>query len=291
MSTEIENLKTSDWVYLLPSEPGLQDEIESFLYEAGSFNFFIDLLPNGVFHLHWVGLPEAHEPPFLHLVEKWKLTFLEKVERDAIDWIRTWRENTPPIELLPGLWINPHETLSETIPKNAHVLHIVPSFAFGTGHHFTTRSATTLLSKYLKKGDAALDLGCGTGVLSLVAWHLGASAVLSSDYDPFAVAKARETLDEHGYSQTEIILSNLLASIPTSRRYELVLANIQTEILVELFKDPKLEQLIKPETVFILSGIGHNTRPELENVLAVNHFQIIDELRDDTWNSLVVKRL
>ena len=119
------------------------------------------------------------------------LTFGETADKD---WINNWKQFFKPFRLDDTIIIKPTwETLSEQKDGDI-VVEIDPGTAFGTGSHETTRLCISQIKKYLKKGDALLDLGCGSGILSIIALKLGAEQVVGTDIDPNAIIATNENL-------------------------------------------------------------------------------------------------
>lgn len=191
-----------------------------------------------------------------------------------------------PCELCPGVWIDPQGKLPATAERM--VLHIPPSPAFGDGHHPSTRMAASLLLTMDLRGRRVLDLGCGTGVLGLIAHHRGASVVAFSDIDDGSVRTTRETCSLNGYPQANVFASDLLAAVPLEA-VEVVVANLYADLLLLVADDARLGQIL-PHGTLIVSGVAETKRPQVEAALVARGFTVQDERAEAWWNALRLTR-
>jgi ribosomal protein L11 methylase PrmA len=183
-----------------------------------------------------------------------------------------------PCELCPGVWIDPQGTMPSSAERL--VLHIPPSPAFGDGHHPSTRMAASLLMDLDLHGRRVFDLGCGTGVLGLIARHRGASAVGFSDIDEGSVRTTRETCALNGYPQAVVLASDLLAAVP-SESVDVVLANLYADLLLLVAQDARLQQIL-PRGTLIVSGVAQSKRPLVEVAFTALGFRV-GEAREEAW--------
>lgn len=166
------------------------------------------------------------------------------------DWIAIWKASVTPLRVTPRLMIVPSWQPYKAEPGERVVV-LDPGMAFGTGHHETTRMCLALLDQRLRRGDAVLDLGTGSGILAIAAARLGAGRVVASDIDPVA----REAAEEN-------VRANAVSSIITVMDgddawglgpYDLVMANLTAEDLRALL--PRIKEVLAPNGCAILSGI------------------------------------
>ena len=183
-----------------------------------------------------------------------------------------------PCELCPGVWIDPQGAMPSTAERL--VLHIPPSPAFGDGHHPSTRMAASLLMSMDLRGRRVFDLGCGTGVLGLIAHHRGASAVGFSDIDDGSVRTTRETCALNGYPQAVVLASDLLAAVP-SEPVDVVLANLYADLLLLVAEDERLQRIL-PRGTLIVSGVAQTKRPLVEAAFTALGFRVC-EAREEAW--------
>jgi len=182
-----------------------------------------------------------------------------------------------PSELCPGVWVDPHGRLT---PGYAPlVLRLPPSLAFGDGHHPTTRLAAHLLMQIDVSGKAVLDVGCGTGVLALIAARRGAATVLASDIDAAAVEATitAATLNGCAIDVRETGLLDGLTGVHT-----VLCANLYAELLLDLFAHTDLDARF-PAGDLVLSGIHVGKRPQVEAALTVIGAQVVEVVEEAWW--------
>jgi ribosomal protein L11 methyltransferase len=190
-----------------------------------------------------------------------------------------------PVELAPGWWIDPCGRLPAD--HRGTVLRMPPSTAFGDGHHPSTRMAAGRLAGMDLRGQRLLDLGTGSGVLALVAALRGA-AVAITDIDPSAVATADATLRAHGISNHKAATCDLLTGAPEGP-YDVVVANIYADLLVDLLADPRLRDL-HPAGTLILSGIAEARWPLVAAALGRAGYSVHEQACDAWWVCAVAVR-
>ena len=191
-----------------------------------------------------------------------------------------------PCQLCPGVWIDPQGTMSAK--TGDIILHIPPSPAFGDGHHPSTRMAAELLLTVDVAGKRVLDLGCGTGVLGLIAHKRGAAVVTFSDIDDGSVRSTVTCCELNGYPQAAVMASDLLQSIP-SEPVDVVVANLYADLLLLVADDQKLSAIL-PHGTLIISGVAQTKRPMVEQALHAIGFRTRDERGEAWWNALVLSR-
>ena len=157
------------------------------------------------------------------------------------DWINNWKKYFKPIPVGKRLLIRP---LWEEIedPGTRKVLNLEPGIAFGTGTHETTRLCLELIEKYLTPGIRFLDMGCGSGILSVAALLLGAENAVGVDIDPLAVKTAVENAKNNGVEDRFTgICGNLTEKV--TGKYQLVAANIVADVVISISHDaPKINK-------------------------------------------------
>ena len=191
-----------------------------------------------------------------------------------------------PCELCAGVWIDPQGLMSAK--DGQLVLHIPPSPAFGDGHHPSTKMCADLLMSMDVRGQRVLDLGCGTGVLGLIAHHRGAASVIFSDIDEDSVRTTRATCALNGYPNALVMSSDLLTDIPLNP-IDVMVANLYADPLISLAEDPRLP-LILPHGRLIASGIAQQKRPVVEAAFAAVGFTTQEVHSDAWWNALLLVR-
>lgn len=229
-------------------------------------------------------------------------------ETEDKDWINNWKEFFKPFRVDDTIVIKPTwETLSEVAPTDL-VIEIDPGTAFGTGSHETTKLCILNLKKYMKPGDTLLDLGCGSGILSIIGMKLGAKLAVATDIDENAVnasvenaevnqikvkrlEKTDTVLREEGL--IELLEGNVIDDAELRKNiglacYDVVVANILADIIIPLSK--VVGEFMKPDGLFISSGIINMKEEEVKAALDKNGFEIVELTKMGDWVSIVAKR-
>ena len=189
------------------------------------------------------------------------------------DWINNWKKYFKPIPVGNRLLVRPMWE-DEYEAGDRVVLHLEPGLAFGTGTHETTRLCMELLEKYVKPGDTMLDMGCGSGILSVAGLLLGAGSAVGVDIDALAVKTAVANAEiNHVGDKFTGICGNLADKVTGT--FDVVVANIVADFM-------------KPDTVYIMSGIIDTREDDVLACLA-DKFEIIDRKEEKGWVALAAK--
>ncbi|MDD6102903.1 MAG: 50S ribosomal protein L11 methyltransferase [Clostridiales bacterium] len=219
------------------------------------------------------------------------------------DWMNNWKEFFKPFRVDDKIVIKPTwEELSDKKDDDI-IIEIDPGSAFGTGAHETTKLCILALKKYLKAQDSVLDVGCGSGILSIVARKLGAGVILATDIDSNAVQVAREnslinniktSYDENivddetmTFMCGNIIDDNSFRNKVGKKKYDVVVANILADIIMPL--SDVIKDNLKDGGLFITSGILYTREEDVKNRLISNGFEIIDVIRMNDWVSIIAR--
>lgn len=225
------------------------------------------------------------------------------------DWMNNWKQFFKPIRLYDDIIIKPTwEELEDS--ENCIVVEIDPGIAFGTGSHETTKLCIGQLKKYLHKGETVFDVGCGSGILSIISSKLGAGFVHGMDIDAIAVEASIENARLNHLTENEIRFScgNLLDDnyigkgttfqltrdslketqhIEADMQYDIVVANILADVIIPL--SGVVRPFLKDGGYFITSGILDVKEADVKQALLQNGFEIVDVVSMNDWVSIVAK--
>lgn len=200
------------------------------------------------------------------------------------DWINNWRKYFKPIPVGEHLLVRPMWE-EEYDAGDRVVLHLEPGLAFGTGTHETTRLCMELLEKYIESGDTLLDMGCGSGILSVAGLLLGAENAVGVDIDALAVKTAIANAEVNGVADRFTGICGNLSEKVTGK-FDVVVANIVADIVILLTQDAP--RFMNPDTVYIMSGIIDTREDDVLACLAEN-FELIDRREEKGWVALAAK--
>lgn len=206
------------------------------------------------------------------------------------DFENSWKKYYKPIQLSKYLTIVPSwENYPQEQQKQHHVIiKIDPGMAFGTGTHPTTKLALEALEMTLRGGESVLDVGTGSGILSIAAKGFGAKSVKAYDLDKKATKIAKENILLNEYAKDiEIYENNLLVGV--NEQVDVIVANILAEILELLVADAYRN--LKNNGIFILSGIIESKKDGLVKKLEQSGFTIAQENRIKDWVSLICQKV
>lgn len=211
---------------------------------------------------------------------------------DDEDWENNWKIYYKPIEIGERLLIRPSWEQAEDTGRT--VLSLDPGMAFGTGSHHTTRMCLEFLEKTVKDGDDMIDLGCGSGILSIGALLLGAKQALAVDIDPIAekIAYENAAMNDIYNDRYTVLIGDVLSDAALQdrlceKKYDVVAANIVASVIIELTK--MVPRIIKPEGVYIMSGIIGDRLDEVLAALDENGFEVLEVREGDDWRAVMAR--
>ena len=213
-----------------------------------------------------------------------ELTLTASVVRDE-DWENNWKRFYKPMEIGERLLVVP--AWEDAPAAGRTVLRLNPGLTFGTGSHATTRLCLTFLEQQIRGGEAVLDLGCGSGILSLAALRLGAARAFACDIDEKCESVTRENAALNGIGRERFTVrigdalsdEALLAAIGGG--YDLLLANIVADVILALA--PQCRRFLRPGGRFLCSGVIETLSDEVEEGLLANGWTILEKRRDEGW--------
>ena len=177
------------------------------------------------------------------------------------------------------------------VPDGRVPFYLNPGLTFGTGSHASTQLCLEGVEAHTKAGDSVLDLGCGSGILSIAALVLGASHALAVDIDPKAVDVAYENAALNGIGKDrytvragDVLTDAALAAEISQQRYPLVLANIVADVIIPL--SAQVPNLLTDDGIFLCSGIIDTRAHEVEAALAQNGLKVTRKREKNGWVAL-----
>jgi len=220
---------------------------------------------------------------------------IEESETEDKDWINNWKQYFKPFTvediLIKPTW--------EPVPEEDQdklLIQIDPGTAFGTGMHETTQLCIRQLRKYITAGMELLDVGTGSGILSIIGLKLGAKHAFGTDLDVNAISAAHENMEANGISskQFTIRIGNIMEEKALQQeigfeKYDIVVANILADIIISLQKS--IANYMKPGGLFITSGILDSKRQAVEEAFRQNpDLEIIETDFQGEWVSITARR-
>ncbi|MDU7165407.1 50S ribosomal protein L11 methyltransferase [Finegoldia magna] len=201
-------------------------------------------------------------------------------EIEDMDWANEWKKYYEPFYigniLIKPSWID--------IDESDHkVVEINPGMAFGTGLHETTNLCIEQLQELNLIDKIVLDIGCGSGILSVVSSKLGAKEVFATDIDPLAIKATLENANLNRISNINAVKGSLLDNV--DKKYDVVVANILLNVLDILI--PDLPKALKKDGVFICSGLINSQRDNIVNTLEKNNLEIVEVSEKGEWISII----
>ena len=208
------------------------------------------------------------------------------------DWENNWKQYYKPMEIGQRLLVIPQ--WEEVDPGERVPLILDPGLTFGTGSHATTRLCLTALEKTVAQGDRVLDLGCGSGILSIAALRLGASQALAVDIDDkcLDVAYENAALNGIGKDRYTVRVGDVLSDGSLRREleggYDIVVANIVADVIIALA--PLVPSMLRPGGTFLCSGIIDDRAEEVRAALEEAGWTVLETQSADGWFAYTCRR-
>lgn len=220
---------------------------------------------------------------------------IEKSTTEDIDWVNNWKKYFKSFTV-GDFFIKPTWEEIDDAHKNMQMIEIDPGTAFGTGKHDTTQLCMKQLVKYINTGDRVLDLGCGSGILSIVAKKLGAADVDMTDIDPAAIEAVYDNfkVNQLSMEDVEVIEGNVLEDTKLqskfeNKKYDIVVANILADVIIPIAGI--VDRFLKPGGVFISSGIIYMKEDEVKDAVNSNkNLKLRDVVKQGDWRAIIADR-
>lgn len=219
---------------------------------------------------------------------------IEESETEDVDWVNNWKKYFHQFYIDDILVIPSWEDV-KTEDSDKMVIHIDPGTAFGTGMHETTQLCIRALRKYTKKDALVLDVGCGSGILGMLALKFGAGHSVGTDLDPCAIDATHENMEVNGIDkdQYEVMIGNIIDDKAVQdqvgyEKYDIVAANILADVLVPL--TPVIVHQMKPGAVYITSGIIDDKEEVVVEAAKAAGLTVLEVNYQGEWVSVVAKK-
>jgi len=208
--------------------------------------------------------------------------------KDDEDWMNSWKQFYKPFPVGEKILIKPEwETVADT--GGRIVFNIDPGMAFGSGDHASTKLCIGALEKAVRGGEAVLDVGSGSGILSVISVLLGVKSALGLDIDGYAAKVAEKNAELNGaQDKCRFVQGDVLSDgFILEETYDIVVANIVADVIIALA--PRARKLLKPGGTFIVSGIIDARENDVKSALAAAGFAVGDVYADAGWVCIVSK--
>ena len=273
-----------------------QEELESFLDQNRAYWDYIDETLqeklNGLSQIK-LYLEDSKELARLQQVVEGMGLTMTSAPLAQTNWEESWKENYPPVEVGEKLVVLPY-WLAEDAKDRLPVI-LDPGLTFGTGAHPSTQMVIEAMEQLVQPGSHCLDLGSGSGILSIAALRLGAKSAIGVDIDPKAEDIARENAAYNHFAAPEF--TALTGNVTTDRplmqrllenRYDVVLVNIVADVIIQLA--PVLPGFLEENSVLICSGILDTRLPEVIAALEQAGLTVTQTRAKEDWRCITAKR-
>ncbi len=288
---------------------GIEIEDHVPLSEEDKKKMFVDILPDpedndGTAKVHFYMEPENCNPEKIMMqvqdifqevkqfcnIGKGTISLSETEDKD---WINNWKTFFKPFRAADNIVIKPTWETYEKENEDDILIEIDPGIAFGTGSHETTKLCIQALDKYVKKGDSVLDVGCGSGILSIAALKLGAAHATAIDIDEVAVKVAAENMEVNHIPASQYtlfdgdLITNSFLKVKAGTGHDIVVANILADVIIPL--TGVIRPHLKKGGLYITSGIINTKEEEVREALTANGFEILGVEYMKEWCCFIAK--
>ena len=219
---------------------------------------------------------------------------IEESETEDVDWVNNWKQYFHQF-YIDDILIIPSWEEVKSEDEDKMIIHIDPGTAFGTGMHETTQLCIRQLRKYVKEDSLILDVGCGSGILGMLALKFGAKYSVGTDLDPCAIIATHDNMEVNGIAkdQYEVMIGNIIDDKEVQdqvgyEKYDIVLANILADVLVPL--TPVIVNQMKPGAVYITSGIIDEKEETVVKAVKEAGLEVLEVTYQGEWVSVTARK-
>ena len=299
-TTEAEDIVSSMLMDLGIQGVEIEDKVP--LTQSDKEQMFVDILPeieadDGVAYLSFYLEPEEDKDKVLADIRRELQEMsaylnvgeclIEESETEDVDWVNNWKQYFHQFYVDDILIIPSWEEVKPE-DEDKMVIHIDPGTAFGTGMHETTQLCIRQIRKYVTDRTKILDVGCGSGILGMLALKFGAAYSVGTDLDPCAIEATYENMKVNGIPEDwyEVMIGNIIDDKEVQDKvgygcYDIVVANILADVLVEL--TPVIVSQLKPGGIYITSGIIDDKEQTVVDAVKVAGLEVLDVTYQGEW--------
>ena len=219
---------------------------------------------------------------------------IEESETEDVDWVNNWKQYFHQFYVDDVLIIPSWEEVKPE-DEDKMIIHIHPGTAFGTGMHETTQLCIRQIRKYVTPETTILDVGCGSGILGMLALKFGAKYSVGTDLDPCAIDATYENMEVNGITkeQYEVMIGNIIDDKEVQdkvgyEKYDIVVANILADVLVPL--TPVILNQLKKGGIYITSGIIDTKEETVVNAVKAAGLEVLEVTYQGEWVSVTAKK-
>lgn len=219
---------------------------------------------------------------------------IEESQTEDLDWINNWKKYFHQFSIDDVLIIPSWEEVAPE-DEGKMIIHIDPGTAFGTGMHETTQLCIRQLRKYVTEETEILDVGCGSGILGMLALKFGAKYSVGTDLDPCAITATHENMESNGIGrqQYEVMIGNIIDDEEVQKkagygRFDIAAANILADVLVPL--TPVIREHLKTGGIYITSGIIDDKEETVVEAVKAAGFEVLEVTRQGEWVSVTGRK-
>ena len=306
-TTEAEDLVSSMLMDLGIEGVEIEDKVP--LTQADKEQMFVDILPqiesdDGIAYLSFYLEEEADKDEMLAKVREEFESMrayanvgegtIEESQTEDLDWVNNWKQYFHQFYVDDILIIPSWEEVKPE-DEDKMIIHIDPGTAFGTGMHETTQLCIRQLKKHVTEDTRILDVGCGSGILGMLALKFGAAYSVGTDLDPCAIDATYENMEVNGITrdQYEVMIGNIIDDKEVQDKvgydkYDIVVANILADVLVPL--TPVILHQLKKGGVYITSGIIDDKEQTVVEAVKAAGLEVLEVTYQGEWVSVTARK-